>query len=235
MRWAFALLWLAVSLPSYAFELRAIPQIVDADTVRLGTIKVQLQGIDAPEIDQICTDAGGKTRDCGVEARETLKRYAGSKTWVCRLSGTDRYHRELGTCSVDGEDISSWLVRNGWALAFRRYPVAYVEFAKRKQLGLWSGAFVAPWDWRHRSSNTTILGAKAVPIDAQRVLTGPRLTEAPLPTCAIKANFRSIPTCIYHMPGGRFYDRLGMNDTASRRWFCSEADAQAAGCRRSKL
>jgi hypothetical protein len=38
----------------------------------------------------------------------------------------DRYGRSLGSCTVEGQDVSSWLVRNGWALAFRRYSFAYV-------------------------------------------------------------------------------------------------------------
>lgn len=41
--------------------------------------------------------------------------------------------------------------------------------------------------------------------------------------------------CIYHLPGGRFYDQLQMEPASSRRWFCGEAEAEAAGCRKSKL
>jgi hypothetical protein len=51
----------------------------------------------------------------------------------------------------------------------------------------------------------------------------------------IKANMRRQDECIYHVPGGRFYDRLRMESSGARRWFCSEAEAEAAGCRKSKL
>jgi hypothetical protein len=140
---------------------------------------------------------------------------------------------------VGQEDINGWLVREGWALAFRRYSVIYVpneEHAQNSRKGLWQGAFVAPWDWRHRGASTTILGAISVPVDAQRMIIGKISTDVPpSPNCAIKGNLRATPTCIYHMPGGQFYDRLSMKDARSRRWFCSEAEAVAAGCRRSKL
>src|SRR6516164_8660412 len=79
-----------------------------------------------------------------------------------RIKWFDRYGRRLGTCSVQGVDIGRWRVRNGWALAYRRYSTAYVEdedYAREHQLGLWSGAFIAPWDWRHRDRGTAVLGA----------------------------------------------------------------------------
>jgi hypothetical protein len=76
------------------------------------------------------------------------------------LTGTDVYKRHLGSCSVGGEDVSRWLVCNGWGLAFRRYSTAYVadeDYARVQKRGLWSGAFIAPWEWRHRSSATVVL------------------------------------------------------------------------------
>jgi hypothetical protein len=144
----------------------------------------------------------------------------------------------LATCTADNEDVGKWLVREGWALAFRRYSSAYVaeeDAARQARRGLWAGAFIAPWDWRQRSRDTIVLGAVSVPATASGVLTGVTSGSPPDPGCKIKGNLRSKPACIYHLPGGQFYDGLDMADHASRRWFCGEADAQAAGCRRSKL
>lgn len=239
MRAALAFLFCLASLAAHAEQVQAVPQIVDADTVYAGSAKIRLSGIDAPETEQICIDAAGKDWRCGIDAREKLRAFAGSKSWVCELIGTDIYRRHLGSCTVEGEDVSRWLVRNGWALAFRRYSTAYVadeDYAREQRLGLWNGAFIAPWEWRHRSSATVVLGAVAVPIDAQRRLLSPTAAAKPQdPNCVIKGNLKSAQQCIYHMPGGHFYDRLDMEHTSSRRWFCSEAEAQAAGCRRSKL
>jgi endonuclease YncB( thermonuclease family) len=200
--------------PSMAAELKGVPQIVDADTVYVGTQKIRLSGVDAPETDQICLDSRRQNRTCGMEAKNRLQEHSGSRPWICQLSGTDRYDRNLGNCSIEGEDVSRWLVRNGWALAFRRYSTAYVadeDYAREHRSGLWSGAFIAPWDWRHRGAKTTILGALDVPADAQRKLIAPSMgEEPPTPGCVIKGNMSRRDQCIYHLPGGSFYDRLKM-------------------------
>jgi hypothetical protein len=81
--------------------------------------------------------------------------------------------------------LNGWLVQQGWALAYVKYSSAYrqvEEDARANQRGLWQGAFIAPWDWRHRNNKTVILGAFSVSIDAQAMLLGPSATEgAPSP------------------------------------------------------
>ena len=65
----------------------------------------------------------------------------------------------LGVLRLRGEDLNAWLVREGWALAYVAYSTAYApaeENARTQKRGLWQGAFVAPWDWRHRNAKTTI-------------------------------------------------------------------------------
>ena len=220
-----------------ASELHSVPQIVDADTVYVGGEKVRLSGIDAPEMDQNCLDGQGHDEHCGMTAKSRLEELSRNREWKCSINGRDVYGRDLGVCQVGGQDVNRWLVRNGWALAFTRYSKTYVEdekHAREQKLGLWAGAFIAPWDWRRRSAKTVILGAIAVPIDAQRRLISPA-SAAPPTGCVIKGNLKSRQECIYHVPGGRYYDRLDMSSTATRRWFCSEAEAIAAGCRKSKL
>ncbi|MCP1849393.1 MULTISPECIES: thermonuclease family protein [unclassified Bradyrhizobium] len=226
--------------PALATGVRGLPQIVDADTVYIGQTKIRFSGVDAPETEQICLDSAGKNWKCGLEAKERLQAFSNNREWVCQLSGQDVYRRSLGVCTINGENVSRWLVRNGWALDFHRYSTDFVDdedFAREHRRGLWSGAFIAPWDWRHRNPATVVLGALAVPTNAQRALIAHAPTdETPHPSnCVIKGNLASAPQCIYHLPGGRFYDRLRMQPTSSRRWFCSEAEAQAAGCRKSKL
>jgi endonuclease YncB( thermonuclease family) len=148
-----------------------VPRIVDADTVEAVATKIRLRGVDAPESDQRCLDAKGEIWNCGLEATSMLKKYVGDRIWTCDVGGTDRCGRFLGACTVDGEDVGRWLVRHGWALAFRRYSAAYVadeDYAREHQLGLWSGAFIPPWEWRHRGPKTVVLGAYQVPATAQR-------------------------------------------------------------------
>ena len=46
------------------------------------------------------------------------------------------------------------MVRNGYAVAFRKYSKKYILYeneAKKKKIGLWSGTFEMPWDWRKKN------------------------------------------------------------------------------------
>jgi endonuclease YncB( thermonuclease family) len=65
-----------------AEEIRGIPRIVDGDTVQIGAVKIRLQGVDAPETDQLCLDRDGKRWTCGIEARDRLIQKAGGKVWT---------------------------------------------------------------------------------------------------------------------------------------------------------
>jgi endonuclease YncB( thermonuclease family) len=54
-------------------------------------------------------------------------------------------------CFLGSEDLNAWLVRRGWAVAYRRYSKDYVpqeDRALRAKTGVWSGTFEMPWDWR---------------------------------------------------------------------------------------
>jgi len=225
--------------PASAEDVSGLPQIVDGDTLYIGARKIRLSGIDAPETDQVCLNASGQTISCGLEAKKELQQHFGGRLLTCKLQGVDRYGRSLGDCFLANESISRWLVRNGWALAFRRYSTNFIpdeDYARERKLGLWSGSFIAPWDWRHRNPDTVVLGALYVPTDAQRkLLSATTTTNSPDSSCVIKGNLKRGGECIYHVPGGQFYDRLKMDQTPNRRWFCSAPEAEAAGCRRSKL
>ena len=145
--------------------------------------------------------------------------------------------RTLATCNLAGEDLNGWMVQQGWALAYVKYSSAYrqvEEDARMNQRGLWQGAFIAPWDWRHRNNKTVILGAFSVPIDAQAMLLGPSATEgAPSPECTIKGNVNRNGERIYHTEHQSSYAKIRMDKGGGRRWFCTPEEAEAAGWRRA--
>jgi endonuclease YncB( thermonuclease family) len=215
-----------------------VPLIVDGDTVWIGATKIRLEGIDAPESDQMCLNPTGKAWNCGIASRDELAKRTSGKVWSCQATGTDRYGRTLARCEVGGEDIQRWMVRNGWALSFVRYSRAYdadEADATSAKAGLWAGAFIAPWDWRGRTRRTVILGSVAVPINAQALLIAPRLAQVPVTgDCAIKGNVNRKGECIFHMPGSRYYDVVKMDLAKGKRWFCTPTEAEAAGCRAVK-
>jgi endonuclease YncB( thermonuclease family) len=234
MRITAVALGLLLSFPALAADVTGVPRIVDGDTIAIGETKIRLEGIDAPETDQLCFDAKGGRWTCGIAARGKLEKYAGGKPWTCHVHGQDRYGRSLATCEVNGEDIDRWMVREGWALSFVRYSHVYdadEKAARERKAGLWAGCFIAPWEWRARNEKTVLLGS-VCPVNAQKDLLRPKSSlEAPSPGCTIKGNMNRAGECIYHLPGGRSYPTIKMDKR--KRWFCTEAEAEAAGCRKA--
>ena len=227
----------ALCTSAHAENLIGVPRVADGDTLTIGTIRVRLEGIDAPETDQACLDAKGARWTCGVEARDQLASFVGGQTIKCVSSGVDRYGRTLATCWLGAKNLNAEMVEQGWALAYVQYSKRYVnnqERARTRQVGLWQGAFIAPWDWRHRNQQTEILGALKVPSDAQKLLLAPTgATDAPSTQCNIKGNVNGKGERIYHLPGQQAYPKIKMDKDSSRRWFCTSEEAEAAGYRKA--
>jgi endonuclease YncB( thermonuclease family) len=130
--------------------------IIDGDTIHISNYRIRLQGIDAPESNQTCTDAGNRAWPCGRAATHELIGHLAGQPLKCESSGLDRYRRVIAVCATpDGSDVNAWLVQQGWALAYGdsspyRSEEAEAQAAKR---GIWAGSFVPPWEWRHRHLN----------------------------------------------------------------------------------
>ncbi|MDB6455118.1 thermonuclease family protein [Falsirhodobacter sp. 20TX0035] len=126
-------------------------RVIDGDTLQMGKDRVRLHGIDAPESRQTCR-RGRRIWACGQEATRALERLIGASQVTCQKRATDRYGRSVSECHAGGQNINVWMVRHGWAVAYRQYGgaryAADEAFAKRRKSGLWAGHFVMPWDWR---------------------------------------------------------------------------------------
>ena len=127
--------------------------VIDGDTIRLGDVKIRFSGIDAPEINQTCVASEGKVA-CGKISRDLLIEKVTNNKISCTDEGKDFYGRVLGECFVNGESLSSYLVREGFAFAYRKYSNKYIEdeeYAKFNELGMWSMEFQYPWDYRRNN------------------------------------------------------------------------------------
>jgi endonuclease YncB( thermonuclease family) len=134
---------------SYA-DVAGEPTVVDGDTIVVAGEHVRLQGIDAPELHQTCT-AYGQEWTCGRTSAEWLKELLRGRQAECVGHARYRYGRLLAVCYVGGEDLNERIVREGWALDFRKYSTAYLHAeaeAKRAGAGIWRGEFTPPWEWR---------------------------------------------------------------------------------------
>ena len=203
------------AIPALA-DIAGRPTIIDGDTIKIAGERIRLNFIDAPETPQQCR-ANGKPWGCGQAATYALAGFIGKSRVRCETHGRGKYGRLLGTCYLGETDINAWMVRSGWAVDYRKYSSgAYAReesLARGERRGIWKSAFIAPWDWRR----------------------GKRLTkEKKRAPCLIKGNISRSEERIYHVPGGVYYSRTGINPRKGERWFCSEAEARAEGWRRSK-
>ncbi len=150
-------LLLLCPMPTEAETVTGKPYVTDGDTVKISGKRIRLEGIDAPERNQRCKDASGKSYDCGIVSTLALRNKIGRNSIKCEGTKRDRYGRLLGICHLNEIDLNGWMVRNGYALAYRHYLRRYVsaeQEARKNRRGLWTGEFVAPWNWRKRERLT---------------------------------------------------------------------------------
>ncbi len=127
--------------PGAEGELAEVVEVIDGDTLEVrvdGTVeRVRLIGINTPESGECFAD----------EARDALvDLVAGEQVRLEQdVSERDTYGRLLAYVSVDGEDVNTALVRNGFAIA-RSYPpdtarddelAAAQQEAQREDAGMW--------------------------------------------------------------------------------------------------
>ena len=134
--------------------------VTDGDTIKINDQKIRLFGIDAPETKQFCKEVYlsflifNFKRDykCGEKSTNALKKKIKDKKIRCLIQDKkDRYRRNIGICYLKKQDINSWLVKNGYAIAYRRYSKKYImdeQFAEDNKLGIWQGTFMEPEKWR---------------------------------------------------------------------------------------
>ena len=128
-------------------------RVVDGDTIHLNGQKIRFTGIDTPELKQTCIRKGYIER-CGVTAKELLIEKIGDKKVECISEGKDQYKRTLAECFVNGESLSSYLVKNGYAFAYRKYSPKFIideDYARNKKIGMWAMKFDYPWDYRRNN------------------------------------------------------------------------------------
>ena len=125
-------------------------KIIDGDTIILNGEKIRFSGIDTPELKQTCLKNDKKV-NCGIIAKSLLIKKIGNNIPKCISDGKDIYKRTLAECFINGESLSRFLVRSGYAFAYRKYSPKFIEdenYAKNNKQGMWSMRFEYPWDFR---------------------------------------------------------------------------------------
>lgn len=189
-------------------------EVVDGDTIRIGETVYRIEGIDAPEMAQRCERGNGKTWACGRQAARALVDIVEGKHVECADGVPDDYGRIVATCYAGDLNIGAAMVRAGMAWAFVKYSDSYVaeeRLARSELIGIWQAENQPAWLFRTEQWDSA---AQDAPAD-----------------CPIKGNINRKGEHIYHAPWSRSYARTRIDTSRGERWFCSEAEALAAGWR----
>jgi micrococcal nuclease len=200
-----------------------VTNVVDGDTidVMIGgqELRVRYIGIDTPET----VDPRQPVECFGREASERNRQLVEGKSVGLErdVSETDQYGRLLRYVWVDGQMVNAALVEEGYATATTyppdvRYAALFGDLEARARdagRGLWS-ACAAPQPSPAAGGPCDFSGS-----------------DEPV----IKGNISySTGEKIYHVPGGYYYGDTVIDEAKGERWFCTEAEAVAAGWRKSK-
>ena len=153
---------LLISSPLFGIEIVGTPKIIDGDTLHINEHKIRFEGIDAPEIKQQCKKDYLKVSSiigftlrkdyyCGITSKKKLEEKIKNSKIKCISLSKDRYKRYLATCYKDKINLNKWMVRNGHAVAYKRYSKQYLndeKYAEENKLGIWKGSFLRPEKWR---------------------------------------------------------------------------------------
>lgn len=125
--------------------------VADGDTISVRdhaaaqTVKVRLNGIDAPETAQ----------EYGQESKRYLASRILGKTVRVEGGNRDKYGRLLGTVYLGAENMNLTMVRQGWAWDYTKYCAGLEYTAAQRQArtarrGLWRQQDpLPPWIFRH--------------------------------------------------------------------------------------
>ncbi len=136
-------------------------RVVDGDTLELAGQRVRIWGIDAPEHGQMCESGDWMLSvkpprplvyECGRDATAVLAELTRDRTVTCEQVDRDHYKRIVARCRTEAGDIGAEMVRRGWAVDYTRYSkgayAAEQREAQQDMVGMWSGRFVMPDQWR---------------------------------------------------------------------------------------
>ena len=199
----------------------------------------------------VAVDGQDKTvRVIGIDAPETVECWGSDATSAATamLTGVsvqlitdptqadkDQYDRLLRYVQLpDGTDLGSTMISEGNAYEYT-YDVPYEKQASYQSLQTAAAA-----NGKGAWGASTCDGQRTPPIVLSPTITTPApVVEPAAPTttpgsCDIKGNISSSGEKIYHEPGDPSYEKTKIDESDGERWFCSTADAVAAGWRAPK-
>jgi len=139
-------------LSNYSFAKTIIgkAKVIDGDTIHIKNNKIRLHGIDAPETKQTCK-IDKEEWFCGKQSTNELKKIINNQSVECVVNDIDIYNRYVAICVSNNINLNQWMVKNGWAIAYRYYSTDYIieeKYARDNILGIWKSEFLKPYQYR---------------------------------------------------------------------------------------
>ncbi len=203
--------------------------VIDGDTIEVAGARIRIHGIDSPERAGTCRDRDGSPWRCGDWATAEMRGLAEGRRVDCTDLGERTHGRVVARCTLDGQDLAALAIGRGLARACPRHARNHphsrgYEAAERAAIRAGTGIF--------RGGVPEPAGF-CLPREAAQ--TAPKIRAAPASgECTIKGNINRSGERIHHLPGQAHYDRTRIDTRSGERWFCSEAEARAAGWRRAR-
>ncbi len=200
-------------------ETYLVTRVVDGDTIEIeGGQKVRYIGINTPET----VDPRKPVQCFGAEAKKRNEELAQGK--YVRLEkdvgDKDKYGRLVRYVYAGDVFVNLVLVKEGFASSYTyppdvKYQNQFLEAerkAREQKHGLWGAC----------------PSLSLTPI----IISTSTSTLPPNSSCAIKGNITTEK--VYHLKGCGSYDKTKIDEARGERWFCTEAEAVAAGWRKAK-
>lgn len=200
------------------FEQAHVLLVIDGDTIEVrmvdgSTERVRYIGIDTPETVHPSKPVECFGNEASMKNRELVE---GKEVVLMRdVSDRDRYGRLLRYVYVGEMFVNEVLVQDGYAHAYPYPPdVTHEDLlrkaehtAREEKKGLWGDV-------------------------CESFVSLP--TTMPVHDCTIKGNIGTSGEKIYHLVGCKSYDKTVITEEKGEQWFCSEAEAEAAGWRKAQ-
>jgi endonuclease YncB( thermonuclease family) len=187
---------------------------LDGDTIELHGKVIDLYGIDAPELGQLCV-SGKHVEPCGLQAAYALQKLIDTSIDPIECSPVED-EDEDDVCRAGTDDMAHTLLVGGYVIAAKETSPGYhdaEETAKKANLGLWRMDFVSPADWRE---------GKRLPAEK----------KAGNEACKVKGVVTATGAKIYYVPTDQGYDSIVSDPVFGGKLMCSEEFARLNGWRR---
>jgi micrococcal nuclease len=103
-----------------------VTRVRDGDTIEVGKIPIRLNGVSAPEMNELL----------GPQSKAFMSNLVMGKRVRCKLDGTKTHDRWVGICYREGQDIGAAVIGAGLALDCPKFSGGrYENFERRSAAG----------------------------------------------------------------------------------------------------